>query len=480
MTTGNLLRSALLFISRILVIICPRAPHGSAGARGDDDAAGMKQLRGDSKSQPPPDLPVFVTLSTHCDAMDDEWEVVPSKKQLRQEQQERRHQVEQQQQQQQQQQQPPRTSGGRAQEYQRTGRGAGKRGMAAPSMVPTPLTVIVLVGTPGCGKSTFCAALNDALARSTAIPGGVIPQPVRVSQDDLGGRKPCEALSESALRAGHNIVIDRCNFDQQQRSTWLRIGKRFGATVVAAFLNTPIETCKQRVMRRTKHPTLGPTAESMAVVDRFRSMLKPPRESEGFSLIVEAGEDMASVQTAAHTLADHLVAAMLAGLPAPESAAAAPDADTGASVSRSFSMRAMERLLAEPSLSAPQRAAAAAALAQQQDAGAASAAARLFPTGGSTELEQARLEGEVRALNRLAAATRSPADGGAAMLVTAAPAAHPAELLQIRAEIDRLRSELGLESSRGEASSSTSNNGGAGGFPQFNVNAPAWQPSREW
>ena len=155
------------------------------------------------------------------------------------------------------------------------------------------------------------------------------------------------------------------------------------------------------------------------------------------------------------------------------------EAEEDSTRQRGDDKKLLERLLAEPSLSAPQRAAAAAALAQQQDAGAASAAARSFPTGGSSELEQARLEGEVRALNRLAAATRPPADGGAAMLVTAAPAAHPAELLQIRAEIDRLRSELGLESSRGEAASSTSNNG-AGGFPQFNVNAPAWQPSREW
>ena len=152
--------------------------------------------------------------------MDDGWEEVPSKKQLRREQQQRRRE-----QQQQQQQEPAHAhaqhgGGGRA--HQPRGKGKGKGTMAAPSIVPAPCTVIVLVGTPGCGKSTFCGALNDELARSNAIPGCPMPQPVRVSQDDLGGRKACEALSESALRAGHNIIIDRCNFDQQQRSTWLR------------------------------------------------------------------------------------------------------------------------------------------------------------------------------------------------------------------------------------------------------------------
>ena len=389
--------------------------------------------------------------------MDEGWEQVTSKKQLRREQHRQHSQA-----------------GGAKEQPHRGGKGKGKGGMAAPSMVPAPLTVVVLVGTPGCGKSTFCAALNDELARSTTFPAGAWPQPVRVSQDDLGGRKACEALSDSALRAGHNIIIDRCNFDQQQRSTWLRIGKSFGATIVAAFLNTPIETCKQRVMRRTNHPTLGPTAESMAVIDRFRSLLKPPRKSEGFSLIVEAGEDIASVQAAARTVADHLLAAMLAGqaasVPEPEPPATA---DSGAPVSRSFSMRAMEGLLAEPNLSAPQRAAVAAALAQQQDE--VGAAARPLQSMTSTELEQARLAGEVRALARLSAATSDPAETGGKMTV-APPSATDAELLhRTRHEIDRLRSELGLGGASGGNSSVE-----IGGQSGFNVDAPAWQPGRKW
>jgi hypothetical protein len=44
---------------------------------------------------------------------------------------------------------------------------------------------------PGCGQSTFCAALADALAAGRTAAGlpAAAAGPVRVSQDDLGGRK---------------------------------------------------------------------------------------------------------------------------------------------------------------------------------------------------------------------------------------------------------------------------------------------------
>ena len=81
---------------------------------------------------------------------------------------------------------------------------------------------------------------------------------------------------------------------------------------------------------------------------------------------------------------------------------------------------------------------------------------------------QARLEGEVRALGRLAAATRAPAEARlgttAATMSSAAAAADSAEMLQrTRAEIDRLRSELGLATATG-----------------MRPDAPAWQPGRVW
>jgi ABC-type nitrate/sulfonate/bicarbonate transport system ATPase subunit len=67
--------------------------------------------------------------------------------------------------------------------------------------------VVVLVGIPGCGKSTL----------SAAVTGSAAGHNWRVAnQDALGNRQRCEAVAMQhlldPLEAG-SVIIDRCNFD---------------------------------------------------------------------------------------------------------------------------------------------------------------------------------------------------------------------------------------------------------------------------
>lgn len=72
--------------------------------------------------------------------------------------------------------------------------------------------LLILVGLVGSGKSTLAQSLTTQLTDWT-----------RVCQDDLGDRRSCEARVQRALQQGQNVVVDRVNFDEQQRAHFLRL-----------------------------------------------------------------------------------------------------------------------------------------------------------------------------------------------------------------------------------------------------------------
>jgi predicted kinase len=114
------------------------------------------------------------------------------------------------------------------------------------------LVVCVLIGAPGSGKSSLADLLS--------------PSFVRISQDALGNRLKCEDAALAALHSGVSVVIDRCNFDANQRSTWLSLARRCSARAVAVQLQAPLDVCLQRVAARRCHEG-GLDGESKNMVD---------------------------------------------------------------------------------------------------------------------------------------------------------------------------------------------------------------------
>ncbi len=78
--------------------------------------------------------------------------------------------------------------------------------------------VVILVGVPGSGKSTFCARL---IAKGNTTW-------VRVNQDSIsngrrGSKQQCLAAARNAVLAGHSCILDRCHQDAQQRTDFIKL-----------------------------------------------------------------------------------------------------------------------------------------------------------------------------------------------------------------------------------------------------------------
>ena len=105
--------------------------------------------------------------------------------------------------------------------------------------------------------------------------------------DGLPPRERMEKVATEALKNGQHTVIDRTNIEASQRANWLKVSREAGvpdALVAIVAMNTPQETCKERIMQRMNH-RLQATEPSLKVVDRFVEGLTPPTRAEGFGAI---------------------------------------------------------------------------------------------------------------------------------------------------------------------------------------------------
>ncbi|KAI8868657.1 P-loop containing nucleoside triphosphate hydrolase protein, partial [Ramicandelaber brevisporus] len=134
--------------------------------------------------------------------------------------------------------------------------------------------VLVLVGLPGSGKSCFSRQLIRFL-----------PHWQRINQEEVGNREMCETLAAKYLSEGQNVVIDRVNFDEDQRKVWIHIAESHRAAPDALFFDIPLKECKERVKNRKGHASGVEGKGSGTILDRFDKAMVRPTIYEGFRFI---------------------------------------------------------------------------------------------------------------------------------------------------------------------------------------------------
>ncbi|KAI5475147.1 hypothetical protein MNV49_001891 [Pseudohyphozyma bogoriensis] len=86
---------------------------------------------------------------------------------------------------------------------------------------------------------------------------------------------------------GKNVILDRQNFDVNQRRLWLAIARdEFPhVRVVCWVLRVNIPEIERRLRLRTNHPTIDNPQLALSLLDKFCAMWQDPSTREGFSSI---------------------------------------------------------------------------------------------------------------------------------------------------------------------------------------------------
>ncbi|XP_062872687.1 bifunctional polynucleotide phosphatase/kinase [Trichomycterus rosablanca] len=144
------------------------------------------------------------------------------------------------------------------------------------SLTSTSQEVIVAVGFPGSGKSTF---FNTHI-----IPKGY----VYVNRDTMGSWQQCVAACERALKEGRSIAVDNTNPDVESRKRYVDVSRNAGVPCRCFNFTASFELAKHNnTFREIAPSTTKHVHVNDMVFHSYKKKFVAPSLSEGFSEILQ-------------------------------------------------------------------------------------------------------------------------------------------------------------------------------------------------